>query len=59
MKKVYVLGLCFLLFGCKNTDTPLVINKITVTSASEFKYGIIGSDDACNGLMKSDSEIEI
>lgn len=46
MKKVYVLGLYFLLLGCKNTDRPVIINKTTITLASEFKYGIIGSDDA-------------
>lgn len=62
MKKVYVLGLFFLLFGCKNTDTPVVINKITVTSASEFKYGIIGSDDApvlaLTGSILSESSLK-
>lgn len=46
MKKEYLLIFFSIVCGCKNTDSPISLNKNEIILNSDYKYWIIGSDDS-------------
>lgn len=46
MKKEYLLIFVSIFYGCKNTNSPISLKKHEVSLSSDYKYGIIGSDDS-------------